>query len=67
MNALAVASGQRQVEDLRNTAMQSRKQPRSEVNIIYNDPYMVGATLEAIRGYSKRSSGSSRRATRPLG
>ena len=66
-NALAVASGQRQVEDLRNTAMQSRKQPRSEVNSVYNDPYMVGATLEAIKEYSKRSSGSSRRATRPLG
>jgi hypothetical protein len=42
----AAASSQRQVEELRLRALHSRKQPRSAAVIVYEDPYMMGASEE---------------------
>jgi hypothetical protein len=46
MDALARAAGQRRVESLRKAALDSKKQPRSEANIIYGDPYQIGLDSE---------------------
>jgi hypothetical protein len=46
IEALAKTSSQRRVEDLRSKALASRKQPRSEVSVIYNDPYQIGVDAE---------------------
>jgi hypothetical protein len=46
MDALAMAAGRQQVENLRKTAMSSRRQPRSEVHPVYGDPYMIGIDSE---------------------
>lgn len=46
MDALVKASGQRQMEDLRRRALASGRQPRSEVSIVYDDPYNIGEDSE---------------------
>jgi hypothetical protein len=46
MDVLARAAGQQQCESLRQTALSSKRQPRSEVNTLYEDPYQIGIESE---------------------